>query len=1178
MRQEGSIANYIIFINLKLQGMKKVTLLFLRVKLSKKLAYVVFLCLTSLLLNSRVNANPNQAPITLNFDNVKLIVVLDYIESRTRYRFLYQNDDLDANQIVSINYKGTIQGAMQVLFRNTDIEAIFSVENQIILKKKIKKDKLLTITGTVTCKADGLAVPDVYVLVNQDERGTATDKQGKYTIKAKKGDVISFGFIGFKTIKHTVGNQSTINVSLTEDVNQLDEVVIGYGTLKKENVSTAISSIKGKTVGTNMQSGVSFDRGLDGLIKGVFVTQGTGELGNNADIIIRGVTSPFSGGTHSNNPLYIIDGVPLYVGSLGFNPLETINPEDIESVDVLKDAAATSIYGSRGANGVIIVKTKTGHYGQETTVSISQNTTFGKPIKMLEYLNANEFKNYILALNKNSYDYYLTGVDSKYGEEQLALLNQFGFSTDNSTGKIIYDPSKIEFGNANTNWNIETYRPYALTNQINANISGGGERSFYGLSLGYVNQEGLLRADRKIKYNARLNLQFNVTNKLKVGASVNYTNINTNSGFSNFSNNSENYLGSGVLRFRPDLPVYDKYGNFVYNNSGTIDAPIYASNPVALTTLSNQTNKINNSILSNVFAEYEIIPSLSFKADYSFMVSYDNVKAFLPSEYSLDGYEKGITKSELQLNETNFLNTVINYTLNYNKAFDKHTVTGLLGFSHNNDKLTLNQTVYKDFISNLTDPQFSKTQYMKNRSVSPSGLNSYFARAAYIFDRRYGLSGTLRLDRSSKFAPENRNAFFPSISANWNIHNESFMQNSFIDELKLRASVGKTGSVSVGDFAYLQTYDNSGTENYNGDISIDFSQFIANKKLKWETTIEYNIGLDFRFFFKNAIRASIDFYHKTTSDVVSNDTEIVESGADQFSRNNAKIENKGFELSIGSDIIKTQNFLWSVDINASKNMNKVLELSDEVKNAEVLSRYYVVGREVNVIKGYVVNGIIQNQDRVDELNKMAKSKKHNYYDTKGLAPGDYEYKDINGDGKIDSKDLTIIGTRQPKLFGGVNSRFEYKGISLGLYFSFAYGFESIRRNENNNAGKFLNIERYMAPQYRWSPSNKTAAYPRLVHNSLNPNNRTSTANIFDSSYLRLTAIRLGYDLPLSIIEKIKLKKLNVYVAATNMLTWTNYPGLDPQGAIEGGASPMNIDNYDAYPQSKTFAMGIKIQF
>lgn len=1167
-------------------------------KTKPPLKVYVFLMLFFIVANVFSENSYSQSKIKLDFKNTKIKKIISFIENETAFRFLYRASEVDLKREVSIEYYGEVHKAVYLLFNNSPVYPII-VNEQIILKRRIGLLQKELVSGNVK-DSYGNPLEGVTVIINNNERGTTTDSKGFYSIEAKKDDNIFFSFVGFKTKKIIVEAQKVINVVLKEEIDVLEEVVlIGYGTQKRESVSASISSIKSASISSNLQSGATFDRGLEGLAKGVLVTQGTGILGKNPDIIIRGVTSPFYSSKtnyNNNNPLFVIDGVPITTGDKQFNPLQAISPEDIESVDILKDAGATAMYGSRGANGVIIVKTKKGKYNQKTTATVSFRTTLATPIGYLKFLNAKEFKNYIFTLNKNSLDYYKRNRDwhYEYRDELDDVEDQgvYGIYLDyeDNDGNAFYkmDNSKIKFYDGDTDWSKKVYRNAALTTQANVSITGGEEHSAYGLSLGYINQEGLLKADEKKQYNARFNSQFNFGEKLKIASSISYSNGMISSGYNRFSEMSESredvaYLGSEVLKFRPDMPVYDEKGELTKNVVPTGSGEeYYYPNPLGVTKFGNKLEQKNHTVLANIFAEYDVTNTLMLKVDYSFMFNLDDIENFTNKKYALSGYGENSGVSSLSINNLMLLNNTINYTLNYTKSINsKHYLKGIVGFLHNNESKYYRYSKHTGFEEGFSEPQFANKTEQDKKSTYRSGINSYIGRLSYDYENKYGVMGTLRYDRSSKLAPKNRGAYFPSMSMYWNIHNESFIKNNFIRELKLRGSYGFTGSINVGDFAYIQTYEGKKTErtlDYNGRPSTILPDSFTNFNLNWERTEEYNVGLDF-ILKNNLLRGSVDLYHKTTSDVISDDVAMLETGSRKIVKNNATIENKGFEISVGSDIVRTENFSWSLDINASKNLNKVVKLSNEISSDELLSRNYIIGREVNVIKGYVVEGIIQSKQEIKELNDKA-SKTGNFYHKLGTGPGDYKYKDINGNGRIDQGDMTVIGSTQPELFGGIRTNLRYKDFSLGLNFSYAYGVQSLRTNTLIRPGVLSNIQRHMAPKYRWSPTNRNATLPKLVHRDRDkdPNSLPSTKNVFDASYLRLTAVKLGYNLPVKKISKLRFNSINVFISGTNLITFTKFPGIDPQGTVFGRKSDLDVTNVDAYPSAKAITLGVSLNF
>lgn len=1071
------------------------------------------------------------------------------------------------------------------------------------IKKETSLEQSFEISGVV---ADFLDSPleGVSVIISDLGIGTITDINGRYQIRAKKGDVVSFSYIGFKTRSFVIGNQKVINVTMEEDISVLDEIVlIGYGIEKKNKVSAAVSTIETKQIQENLQSGATFDRSLDGLVKGVLFKGGSGKLGEGASINIRGVTSPFTNST--NNPLYVVDGVPFFTSpgrryndADRFNPLETINPDDIESITVLKDASATAIWGSRGANGVIIVKTKQGLVGQPITVSITTQTTFAQPSNTLDYLNAKDYKDYTYKLSKNSYEFYKT--NPKYGKDYLETgfesvgikSEQDVFGDPNAKFELTYDPSLLKFYNSNTNWNKVVYRKPAYTNQLSASLTGGGEKSSYSMSVGYVNQEGLLKADELERYNARVNLFLNLNEKLKTGATVNFSQSGKKTGFSQALSDN---LGSELLKFRPDLPVYDKNGNLTNMARLSEDfggaSHTYFINPLGATTKRLVGQENTTSVLGNIFVEYDITKKITFKAQYSTQLAFIDNNSFEDKKYSADGYTPGGTvKSTLEVGNFNIKNTIIDYTATYNNDFKKHSLEGMIGFSHNKEKTITNAYKYKGFKTALVAPQSSEETEIKERKTYESGLNSLFSRISYSYNNKYGATVNIRMDRSSKFGPDNRNAFFPSLSAFWNIDKEKFMKKTPFSELKLRVGWGNTGSTNLGNDFYFQQDYVTDSEKYRGKTTIGFLPMqtsLGNSALRWEKTTEYNFGLDFRLK-KSALRGGLDLYHKTSTDVLSEEGAPLESGLSKMPFNSASLENKGIELSLGSNIISSRKILWSVDFNIARNVNKVLSITniDPNRGLEIDSQIgFQVGREVNIIRGFIVDGIYKNQAEVDELNAIAKSRGYGFYDKELTSVGDYKFRDISGpdgkpDGRITLHDRVIIGSGQPDVFGGFNTRVRYKNFSIGANFSYSVGGKMARRTSLESLGTtlFSNIETYLGPKNRWSKTNQNAKYPRLIYRDPASNNRFSTANIFDASYLRLTSLRFAYNLPSSIIEDLNITQCTLFIRGTNLYTWTQFPGLDPQGTITSGGGSGSVVNSDSYPSARTFSLGATINF
>lgn len=1050
----------------------------------------------------------------------------------------------------------------------------------------------------------GVAVMvEVYGASSVEEiRGTVTDESGKYSIAAKSGDTIVFTYLGFKEQKITVENNNIINIVLKEDSNILDEVVlVGYGKANKSKVSTAIGTIKGEDIQNELQSGSSFDRSLGGMVKGLRVTQGGGRPGSGVDINIRGYTSPFS--NSANNPLFVIDGVPIqakksFSAGTEYNPLTSINPNDIESVNVLKDAAATSIYGSRGANGVIIIKTKRGKKGAGLTVDLSVRSTFSRPINTLKYLDAEGYKKYIGVLMRSAVKEESSFKNTSIYEEVYQWLVRYSNFGIVGSSNPTYNPSKVKFGKANTNWSNVVYRKAAYTKEYNVSVRGLLEHVNYGVSLRYLNQEGLLKADGFEQYNTRLNLSFSPNERWELGTNVNLGLTNNKTGYVSMNNNPNR-----LLSIRPDLAVYDKDGNLTNERKPTTRGEFFVQNvinPLGQTTKHYGMSK-SKTVTGNMYAQYEVLAGLKLRTALNVSHFISNNSRFRNKLYSssgsfslsslansMPGYDfdsilKDLNKSvRSNLTETSSVDTniVADFTANYAKTFnEKHGLDVLLGATRTREYSKFKSNEYAGFdFANLAYPQYAKEQRPPRSIPTSNGLNSYIGRAMYDYDNKYNLAATIRLDQSSRFSPLNRNAWFPSVSASWNIHRESFINLEKINRLKLRLSYGNTGSTNVPSFAFVQKFNAKDT--YNGETAIGISSELANRHVGWEKTTEANVGLDFGVLI-NRISGSVDVYKRRTTGALMPTPHNLDTGTSSYTANFATIDNKGIELDLNFDILKIEDFYWSLGLNATKNINKLISFEETSISSNNINNYEV-GKEINLIKGYVVEGIYQNAEEIKKADDEAKKKGYKRYNERATIrtlPGDYKYKDISGpngkpDGRITQHDLKILGSSQPDLYGGFKTNFKYKGISLGASFNYSLGAESTRTPSSPNP--YANIEEQFAPKYRWSAENPKAKLSRVAVFS-NDARLMSSSGVYDASYLRLKSIRLGYNLSFPILERLHIESMDLYLLGNNLYTWTKFPGLDPEGTA-GGAFTNSLQNDDPYPISKSWTLGLNVKF
>lgn len=1176
----------------------KVTKCFFKLEVKAK---ILLFSLFFVFFSGFANDVESQNMLHFNFKNANVKKVIDYIETNSDFRFLYKSSEVNLDRKVTLNYKGKVAEVVTILFNKTNVQPVI-VNKQVVLKPKTKLQKRV-VSGKVV-DMDGIPLEGVTILINKFERGTATDADGKYSISAKKGDEMLFTYIGFKEHKVVLSDEKVVNVTLEEDVAFLDEVVlVGYGRKEKSKISTAISTIEGEDIQDDLQSGGSFDRSLGGMVKGLKVTQGGGKPGSGVDINIRGYTSPFS--NSANNPLFVIDGVPIQVkkalaGGAEYNPLTSINPNDIESVNVLKDAAATAIYGSRGANGVIIVKTKKGDKVSGLTVDLSVRSTFSKPINTLKYLDAEGYKGYVDALMKGivQYENSLTAGSEEHLSLRRTIQGYTNFGVSFFGPKATYSSETAKFGKGNTNWSDVVYRKAAYTKEYNASVRGSLDNLNYGLSFRFLNQEGLLKADEFEQYNTRLNLSFSPNEKWELGTNVSLGLTENNTGYVSMHNDV-----NGLLSVRPDLEVYDKKGKFTtYEKSGGAFGNVFIQdivNPLGQTT--KHLGKVKGKTATgNMYVQYEVLSGLKLKAAlnvahfqsdgerfndrlYSSIGTFklNPMFAFPGSEVFLAEVNKDLS-STLAMTNSADTNVVLDFTANYEKTFnEKHGVDILAGVTRTREYEESTRNEYRGFdLASLKFPQYAKHTDRSVKNRAENGLNSYIGRVMYDYNNKYNLAATIRLDQSSKFSPSNRDAWFPSVSASWNVHNEKFMDLEKINQLKLRLSYGNTGSTNVPSFTFIQKFN--AKSNYNGQTSTGLSQQLANPKAGWEKTSEVNIGLDFGFV-RNRISGSVDVYKRRTTGALMPTPHNLDTGTSEFTANFATIDNKGIELDLNFSVIDTEKIYWSLGFNATKNINKLISFDASSIDEGSLNNYEI-GKEINLIKGYVVEGIYQTAEEVKKDDDTAKAKGHKRYDESALTatfPGDYKYKDISGpNGKPDGKitrghDLKILGSSQPDLFGGFRTRFDYNGISLGASFNYSLGAEATRYRSTQEGDPFVNIEEQYAPKYRWSPENKGATLPRI---GIRTNNgSTSSANVYDASFLRLKSVRLGYNLPFSVLEQLRIKSVSFYISGNNLYTWTKFPGLDPE-ATAGGAFTHSTRNTDPYPISKSWTLGLNVKF
>jgi TonB-linked SusC/RagA family outer membrane protein len=974
-----------------------------------------------------------------------------------------------------------------------------------------------TISGKVT-DATGASLPGVSVVVKGTTTGVITDKSGDYSINVPVNATLQFSFVGMKMQEVTVGGKTTINVKLEEETVGIEEVVaIGYGIQKKSDITGSVASISSDAfAGKSM---VSLEQGLQGKAAGVRVSQTSSEPGGNVSIRIRGGNSINAG----NEPLYVIDGF------VGAGNLNTINPNDIESIEVLKDASATSIYGARGANGVVLISTKRGKAG-ENNYDFTANYGFQQITKTLDLMNGQQF---------------------------AELANEAAINTNN----VIRYPDLTKI--SNTDWQNSIYQTspvqsYSLT------ASGGVERVKYVLSSEYFDQKGVLINSGFNRYSFRANIDLKLSEKIKFGAYI--TTSRTKK-----SNTNDTGGQFGPVRYAlessPAEPIYNAEGN--YNlNSKVSDGVLY--NPVAQVTESIN-DGYNTRVLSNLIIEYSITKGLIFKSSLGIDLNNSKNNAYEPkTTYT------GRTENSIATISHNTSYNLLNENLfNFSKGFNNHRIDLLGGFTiqkNGGEWFSASTKNYALDLLTYNDLGAGATVLTPSSGAVESQLVSFLGRANYVYNDKYLFTITGRYDGSSKFGSGNKFVFFPSAALAWRLNQEDFISNlNVFSNFKLRVSIGKSGSQEINSYQALASMVSSRIP-FNGMPNVGFvNGKLANPNLRWETTAQTDLGIDMAFL-NNRLRLTLDTYYKKTTDLLLIKNIPSTSGFTTSFENIGNLENKGIEFDLGGDILSGK-VNWSSDFNISANKNKVLDLGPNqfiYAGADAggmklgTSGYIEVGKEIGQIIGYKTDGIYQTTDEV------AASAEKNY-----AKPGSLKILDYNADGKIDILDRVVLGSATPKFFFGFTNHISYNNLSLDFFISGTHGNKLINYNafvlSNPNGG--TNV--YADLVNRWTGPGTSDKYPKagsIVQSYI------YDYYVEDASYIRLKYVTLSYNLNKATLQSLKLKNAKLYVTGQDLLTFTNYSGYNPETNFGGDSTTSFGGDYNAFPSSRTVIVGINIGF
>lgn len=1131
----------------------------LQSKLWKVMRIIILLILAGIF---KVQGNTYAQKITLNEKNETLINVLQKIGAQSGYDFVYGNTTIKNAKLVNISVSNEeFENVLKKVFDGQRFT--YTIRNKTVVLYDQPKGffetvsdyfKAIRLTGKVLDQ-NNQPLPGVNVQVKGSGTLTSTDQSGNYSITVPdENAVLVFSYIGFDTREITIGKQTKIDVTLQMTTNRLEEtVIIAYGTQKKTDVTGSLATISGDAI-KDLPSTINVEQALQGRAAGVMVVQESGQPGAATRVRIRGASSLLG----SNQPLYVVDGVPVVAeGNIPDNgsvlngnlidqglssPLNNLNPADIESMTVLKDASATAIYGSRAANGVVVITTKKGNaktgpsYTFNTTVSLQEAQT-------QKVLNAAQFKEIWTEAANNS-------------TSTAAQVQQIRNGT--------------YFGNADTNWEKEVSPESALSRNINIAASGATDKINYYVSLGSMDQDGTFVNSNFSRYNMLVNLDIAASKTIKLGTSLNLS--------SSTQTSPDPVLLTRIYTFRPDLPVYNPDGTFTFSEGWSQE------NPVALSKASN-TNKTAQ-VFGSVYGEATIAKDFRLRSALSVNYNNGSLSSFYPSQTMLGGWARatGDGSGYGQQGSSQFLSHLWENTLNYKKVLaGEHSIDGVLGASwqgDNNEFITAMGMGFPqdDILNNLSS---ASSNFIVRGNKTQSGLVSFFGRANYAYKSKYILSISARTDGSSKFAQENKWAFFPTASGAWRISEENFLKGAtFLNELKLRASIGVTGQQNFGPYQWRTLF---GADQYGGLPAVVQNQ-LGNNRLRWELTTQTDIGLDFELF-KGRLGGTVDYYVKDTKDLLFRVMLPGSTGFGETIANLGRTQNKGLEFSLNGDIIKAKDFQWNLSINAAFNKNKLVSLNSDFLNAATgnisppSSGYNLrIGQPLGIIYGRVADGLIQTQAELDALNAGSST---GVYQNVNTRPGDIKFVDLNGDGRITSDDQTVIGNALPDLAGGFTNTFKYKGFTLNALFTYSVG-NDIRWGTMATNVNYTNIaageNKMDLALNRWRPD-APSNIPRAVYGDPNSNNLISSFYVYDGSFLRLKNVTLAYSLPKTLLAKTGfIKNVEVSATATNLFTITNYPGPNPETSnLFNNDLSTGLDN-SRFPLAKIYTFGLRAAF
>lgn len=1112
----------------------------------------------------------HQAPntIELNLKNVTVREALREIERQSHYNFVVNHNRLQIlNKTVSLTVSDNkIENILNLLLEGSNVTYTIR-KRQITLIPPSPQSTFIPVSnaggvssvdrstdtyasakffltvqavkGKIT-EEDGTPLPGVNVLEKGTTNGTVTDTDGVYTLNVSSAEsILVFSFIGYLTEEIVVGNQATIDIQLKSDAKTLSEVVVvGYGTQDKKDVTGAISSVKGSDFENLPVS--STQQALQGRASGVTIVRSGGEPGNSGSIRIRGV-----GTVNNADPLIIIDGVP------SDGPLGDVNPNDIESVEVLKDASASAIYGTRAANGVVIVTTKRGKFGQGLKMSVNGYSGISNRIKSIDVLDAST----------------------------LATLKRERYTNDGQAIDPIWEDASYQ--TQRTNWQDELLGQ-GTVNNLDIAIASGGEKSTFSLSGGIYNEQGMIKNSYFKRYSFRINSDHKISDKFKIGQSLQLTN---QTGTAPNTLSAQDGLVWSAIRFHPGLPVRNPDGTYsssqVSSQFGDINNPIF--------TIDTQDKRSGRArILSSLNGDLELLKGLHARANVALDASFSDYREF---NIRVLDQTRTTTNNSRRISSSKSYSLLQEYFLAYDTEAGDHDIGVVAGYSQQTFDYSDMTSQRKDLPSEDPSQRYLSsggtiTEALETRSYD--ALQSVFGRATYGLKDRYLATVTFRADASSKFGPNNRWAYFPAFSLGWRISEEPFFQGltNVISNLKLTGGYGELGNSNIPRLQYLSLISGGYRYSFGGGQTLGSAQSsIANANIAWERAVMTNVGLEAGLF-GNKILMTLGYFNKQTRDMLLAPPSLGSNGTASIPfQNVGQLENKGIEIEV-SYRKSVGDFSYSLGGNMTYLTNKVTELYNGNflpgplygRSSSEISRTYV-GYPIASFYGWKTDGLYQNQSEIEsDANISADPRKDNGQ----ITPGDVRFVDLNGDHVIDDQDRTIIGNPTPKFTFGINATGVYKGIDLSLFFLGAADVDIYNADRMQGIDPTYPFNMYAETINRWHGEGTSNSIPRMTNNRDNLNHRTSDMFVESGAFFRLKTMTLGYTLPQAISNTVHIAKARFYITGQNVFVITKYNGMDPELGIIGANgfvsnSQINVD-YAQYPQARTWTIGAQLSF